>query len=68
MQALDSFISPILGFDGGIPIPAVPVSAQSPGDEPTSDPSARASASGSTTRVGKRKVATNLTLHPKLLL
>jgi hypothetical protein len=45
MQALDNFISPIPGFDGDILIPAIPVSAQPPGDESTSDPSARVSAS-----------------------
>jgi hypothetical protein len=44
MQALDNFISPIPGFKGDIPIPAIPVSAQSPSDELASDPSVKASA------------------------
>jgi hypothetical protein len=65
MQALNNFISPIIGIDGDIPMIAVPVSAQSPSDEPTSDPSTRASASGSTTQVGNWKAATNLTPQKK---
>jgi hypothetical protein len=46
MQALDSFISPVPGFDGDILISAIPILAWSPGDEPTSDPSVGASAGG----------------------
>jgi hypothetical protein len=49
MQDLDNFISPVPGFDGKIPILAIPVSAQPPGDEPASDPSAGASANASKT-------------------
>jgi hypothetical protein len=40
MQALDSFISPIHGFDRDVPILAIPVLTQSLGNEITSDPSA----------------------------
>jgi hypothetical protein len=38
MQALDNFISPIPGFDDDIPIPAIPVLAWPPSDDPMSDP------------------------------
>jgi hypothetical protein len=55
MQALDNFISPIPGFDGDILIPAIPVLGQSPGDESTSDPSARVSASALKTRSANGK-------------
>jgi hypothetical protein len=40
MQDLDSFISLILGFKGYNLIPAIPVSAHSPGGEAIDDPSA----------------------------
>jgi hypothetical protein len=63
MQALDSFISPVPGFDDDIPIPAVLISARPPGDEPASDPSGGASASASKTRVGKQKATANPTPH-----
>jgi hypothetical protein len=53
MQALNSFISPILGFDGDIPILAILVLGRSPGDELMSDPSVGARASSSKARVGK---------------
>jgi hypothetical protein len=53
MQTFDIFIAPIPGFDGDIPILAIIVSAQPPGDESTSDPSTRASASR--TRACKQK-------------
>jgi hypothetical protein len=59
MQALDSFTSPVPSFDDDILILTVLVSAYSPSDEPTSNPSAGVSASGSKTRVGKQKAATN---------
>jgi hypothetical protein len=65
MQALDSFISPIPGFDGDMPIPAIPVSAQPPSDEVTSDPSTGASTSTSRTWAGKRKTTANLTPQKK---
>jgi hypothetical protein len=59
MLGLDNFISLIRGFDGDILILAIPVLARPPGDEPTSDPSTRASASSLKTRVGKKKATTN---------
>jgi hypothetical protein len=62
---LDNFISPIPGFNGDIPIPAIPVLTQPPGDESTSDPSARVGASALKTRAGKRKATTNLTPQKK---
>jgi hypothetical protein len=65
MQDLDNFISPVPGFDGKILILAIPVSAQPPGDEPASDPSAGASANASKTRDGKWKATTNLTPKKK---
>jgi hypothetical protein len=61
MQALDSFISPIPGFEGDIPIPAIPILAQPPGDESTSDSSAGVSASALKTWAGKRKATANPT-------
>jgi hypothetical protein len=60
MQALDSFISPIPGFDGDILFPAVPVSARPPGDESVGDPSTGASASASKTQAGKWKASVKL--------
>jgi hypothetical protein len=65
MQALDNFISPVPGFDDDISIPAVPVSARPPGDEPASDPSSGASASASKTQAGKQKATANPTPHKK---
>jgi hypothetical protein len=65
MRALDSFISPVPGFDDDILIPTILVLAQPLGDEPMSDPSTRASASTSKTRVGKWKVTTDLTPQKK---
>jgi hypothetical protein len=65
MQALDSFISPIPGFDRDVPILAIPVLTQSPGNEITSDPSAGVGASASRTRAGKRKTTANLTPQKK---
>jgi hypothetical protein len=61
MTALDTFISPICGFDSDIPNLATLVLTQLHSDESASDPSARASASASKTRDGKWKAATNPT-------
>jgi hypothetical protein len=65
MQALDSLISPIPGFDGDIPIPAILVLARPPSDELASDPSTGASTSASKTRSSKRKAAANPTPQKK---
>jgi hypothetical protein len=59
--ALDSFISPIPGFNGEMSILAIPVSTQPPDDESSSDPSARALR----TWVGKQKATTNPTPSKK---
>jgi hypothetical protein len=61
MQDLDSFISLILGFKGYNLIPAIPVSAHSPGSEAIDDPSARSSADASRTQANNRKATANLT-------
>jgi hypothetical protein len=55
MLALDRFLSPILGFEGNIPIPAIPASAQPPSGEVDSDPSTGASASMPRIQASKRK-------------
>jgi hypothetical protein len=57
MQDWDSynFISPIPGFEGDIPIPAILISTRDPGVESSEDPSAGPSASASSTRACKRK-------------
>jgi hypothetical protein len=65
MHALDNFISPIHGFDGDIPFPAIPVLARPHGDESVGDPSAGASASASKTWAGKQKASTNPTPQKK---
>jgi hypothetical protein len=65
MQVLDSFISPVPNFDSDILILAIPVLARPPGDESTSDPSARAGVGASKTRVGKWKATTNPTPQKK---
>jgi hypothetical protein len=65
MQALDSFISPIPGFEGDIPIPTIPVSAQPIGGKANSNPSAGASAGTSRTRPGKQKATANPTPQKK---
>jgi hypothetical protein len=44
MQDLDSFISPIPGFEGDILIPTIPISAHSPGSEAIEDSSTESSA------------------------
>jgi hypothetical protein len=65
MQALDSFISPIPGFEGDIPIPTITVSARPPSSESASNPTTEANAGGSKTRVGKRKAPVILTPSKK---
>jgi hypothetical protein len=65
MQALDSFISPVLGFDGDIPIPDIPVSAWPAGDGSMSDPSIAASANTLKTQAGKREATVNPIPHKK---
>jgi hypothetical protein len=57
MQTLDSFISPILGFEGDIPILAIPVLTRSPSGESAIDPLAGASARALKTLTGKWKAA-----------
>jgi hypothetical protein len=61
MQALESFISPVPGFDGDILILAIPVSTWPPGDKSMSDPSTEVSASALKTWAGKRKLTANPT-------
>jgi hypothetical protein len=64
MQNLDSFISPISGFEGDILVPAISILARDPGAESSEDPSARSSASALRTRAYKRKEPRALS-HPK---
>jgi hypothetical protein len=64
---LDRFISLIPGFDGDIPILAIPISAQPPGNESMSDPSAEASASTLKARAGKQKATANPTPQKKAM-
>jgi hypothetical protein len=59
IQDLDSFISPIPGFEGDILILAIPVSAHSPGGEAIDDPSVGFSTDASMTRANKRKATAN---------
>jgi hypothetical protein len=56
LQDLDNFISPIPGFEGDIPIPAILISAHDPGAESSEDPSIGSSASASRTRACKQNV------------
>jgi hypothetical protein len=65
MRALDSFISPIPGFDSDVLTLAIPVLTQLPHDESTSDPSAGTSASASRTQAGKWKVTADTTPQKK---
>jgi hypothetical protein len=65
MQDLGSFISPILDFEGDIPILAISVLTRSPGGEAIDGPSARSSAGTSRTRAKKRKATTNSTPQKK---
>jgi hypothetical protein len=64
MQNLDSFISPISGFEGDILVPAIPILARDPGAESSEDPSARSNASALRTRAYKRKEP-RASSHPK---
>jgi hypothetical protein len=61
MQDLDSFISPIPGFEGDIPISTIPISARPPGGEAIDDPSAESNAGASNTQTSKRNAAVNAT-------
>jgi hypothetical protein len=63
---LDSFISTIPGFDGGVLILVVPASTQPLGDESVSGPSVGARSSASKTQASKRKAAANLTPQKRL--
>jgi hypothetical protein len=65
MQALDSFISPIPGFEGDILILAIPVLTWSPSGESANDPSAEVSSRALKTRTGKWKVVAYLTPQKK---
>jgi hypothetical protein len=65
MQALDIFISPVPGFNGDIPILAIPALVRPPGDQPTSDPSVGASANASKTQAGNWKATANPTPQKK---
>jgi hypothetical protein len=55
MHDLDSFILPIPGFEGDIPIPTILISARDPAVESSEDPSARPGARASRTRAYKQK-------------
>jgi hypothetical protein len=66
MQALDSFISPIPGFEGDIPILAIPISTYPPSGEYLENPSAGPSVDTSKTQTGKWKATTNPTLQKKV--
>jgi hypothetical protein len=65
MQTLDNFISLVPGFDDDILILAILISAQSPRDEPMSDPSAGASAGTSKIQASKLKATANMTPQKK---
>jgi hypothetical protein len=64
---LDSFISPIPGFEGDILIPTILVSTRFPSGESASDPSVGASARASKTRSGKHKATATLTPQKKAM-
>jgi hypothetical protein len=55
MQDLDNFISPIPGFEGDVPIPAIPILARDPGVESFKDPPTGSNANTPRTRACKRK-------------
>jgi hypothetical protein len=55
MQDLDSFISPIPGFEGDILIPAIPILTHNPSIESFQDTPARSSAGNPKTREGNRR-------------
>jgi hypothetical protein len=65
MQALDSFTTPVPGFNGDVPILAIPILTRPPGDESINDPSIGVNTSASRTRIGKRKATANPTPQKK---
>jgi hypothetical protein len=65
MQDLDSFISPIPGFEGDILILTIPISAHSPGSEAIEDSSTGSSAGASKARAKKWKATANPTPQKK---
>jgi hypothetical protein len=65
MQDFDSFILPIPGFEGDIPIPTILISARDPGAESSEHPSIRPSASASRMRAYKRKMPIDLSPSKK---
>jgi hypothetical protein len=58
-------ISLILGFEGDILIPAIPISPRPPGGEAIDDPSAGSSVGTSKTQANKQKATTNPTPQKK---
>jgi hypothetical protein len=66
MQDLDSFISPIPGFQGDILISAIPISTRPPGGEANDDPSVGSIADASKTQANRRKATANLTPQKKV--
>jgi hypothetical protein len=62
---LDSFISPILGFEGDNPIPAILISTRDPRIESSEDPSTGSHASASRTQACKRKAPIDPSPHKK---
>jgi hypothetical protein len=60
LQALDNFIAPIPGFEGEMPILAVPILARTPSAESVITTSKGPSARSLKTQAGKRKVASTL--------
>jgi hypothetical protein len=65
MKDLDSFISPIPGFEGDIPILAILVLTHSLGGKAIDDHSAGSSVGASKTRANKRKATVNPTPQKK---
>jgi hypothetical protein len=65
MQDLDNFISPISGFEGDVPIPAVPILACDSGVKPTEELPAGSSAYTPRTRAYKRKAPIDSNLPKK---
>jgi hypothetical protein len=60
LQALDNFIAPIPGFEGEMPILAVPILARTPSAESVITTSKGPSAGSLKTQAVKRKVASTL--------
>jgi hypothetical protein len=60
LQALDTFITPIPRFEGGTPIPTIPLSAQTLSAKSVGASSKGSRAGSSKTRAGKCKVVTTL--------